>query len=316
MDQVCAFWDDNGALGGGNFALLSLNPAGWDVPIADNCSGAQSGGTNKLTGWINGSIPVSVALNWTDPTYVCNDTGLRTGGSAQQAFDALRALQGEIRDFPINWEGCGTPIVPCPPVSGAPSQGTMYTQNGAVDKYDIIGFAAMEIVDVLSKHDVENGGTTTQQPFTDFTYNSTGITLATALAANASVTYTWTGHRTTGQQQPSGGTCMFTIATALAPGTYTWEAFGGNGINCPGNNNVLDPGQPNPAPTITVPVTTYGPCGDGVPHDSSAECVVLKWKGSTVTGDYPSDRQDDITVIRLCDLAYDTCLDRNHPNGT
>ncbi|TMK55408.1 MAG: pilus assembly protein [Actinobacteria bacterium] len=60
--QTCTFWYDNDTLNGGNFAFLSLNPAGWDVPVGSNCSGSSSGGTSTLTKWINGTLPASVIL--------------------------------------------------------------------------------------------------------------------------------------------------------------------------------------------------------------------------------------------------------------
>src|SRR5256885_733698 len=147
--QTCTFWYDNDTLNGGNFAFLSLNPAGWDVPAGSNCSGSSSGGTSTLTKWINGSLPASVILNWKYPTYVCTDTGIRgvggKNGPNSQVWSALDSLICQTRDFPINWEGCGTaPFTPCPPVSDAPSQGTIYKQ-GNIDKYDIIGFGSMTI---------------------------------------------------------------------------------------------------------------------------------------------------------------------------
>ena len=82
--------------------------------------------------------PGERGLNWTDPTYVCTDTGIRgvggTNGPNSQLWSALADLEGEIRDFPINWEGPGAPF------AGAPPQGIVY-QQGNIDKYDIIGFA-------------------------------------------------------------------------------------------------------------------------------------------------------------------------------
>ncbi|HEX6264513.1 MAG TPA: pilus assembly protein TadG-related protein, partial [Actinomycetota bacterium] len=131
--ETCAFWYDNDRLNGGNFAFLSLNPHGWDVPIDSNCSQSQAGGTSTLTGWIDGSIPASVSLNWTQPTYVCTDSGIRgvggKNGPNSQLWGALHDLIGQTRDFPINWEGPGEPI------TGAPSQGMVF-QQGNIDKYD------------------------------------------------------------------------------------------------------------------------------------------------------------------------------------
>ena len=305
IDATCAFWYDNGRLGGGNFAFLSLSPTGWDVPIGWNCS---SEGTSQLSDWITGQDPESVSLNWTDPTYVCSVPGLR-GATPDGAriWSDLKTLRGEVMDFPINWEGCGDPPIWCPPIPGTPSQG-MTMHNDTIDKYDIIGFAALRIVDVLSVHEAAPTTTTTQEPFTDFTYSNLGITFGTTLPTGSVVNYTWTGTKSNGNA--TGGTCDLTTNTSFASGTlHTWRSLGGTGAGCPGNGDVLTVGQPDPV-TITVPVTTttYGPCGPP-PSDSSAECLITEWRGSTLTGDY-SEPIDNIRVVRLCDLTEGTCLDQ------
>jgi hypothetical protein len=124
------------------------------------------------------------------------------------------------------------------------------------------------------------------------------------------ITYTWAGRRSNGN--PTGGTCgPFTTNTSFGAGIpHTWRSLGGTGNGCPGNNDVLNVGQPDPPPTITVPVTTttYGPCGPP-PENSSAECLITEWRGSTLSGDY-SESLDNIRVVRLCDLAEGTCLDQ------
>jgi hypothetical protein len=77
-------------------------------------------------------------------------------------WSALNALIGQTRDFPINWEGCGSaPFTPCPPVADAPPQGTIY-QQGNIDKYDIIGFGSMTIQHVYGSTDPQVQGTPAQ----------------------------------------------------------------------------------------------------------------------------------------------------------
>jgi Flp pilus assembly protein TadG len=298
----CGRWYDNDDLNNGNFGFLSLKPEGWDVPADDNCSGA-TGGSSEIGDWVSGQEPVSVSLNWTEPTYVCNIGGFKGQSHPWDELETL-ARTGEVRDFPITWEGPGSPGF------GAPPQGSLPT-GGKIEKYDVIGFAALRILDVLSTRDAGPTTTTTQQPFTDYTYTNLGITFGTPLPSGAVVTYTWLGKKSNGN--PTGGTCgPFTTNTAFAPGLppHTWQSLGGNGGGCPGNNEVLNLGQPSSV-SITVPVTTTtpGPCGP-VPNDSSAKCVITQWLGSTLTDDYPTDDLDNIRVVRLCDLAEGTCLDQ------
>lgn len=312
VGQVCAFWYDNDRLGGGNFAFLSLNPQGWNVPIDSNCSGAQSGGTDNLTKWIDGTLPASVTLNWLDPTYVCTDTGIRGVGGKDsphaRIWHALHDLIGETRDFPINWEGPGRPV------PAAPEQGTVY-QSGQIDKFDIIGFAFLKIIDVKSRNEAGGGvGTCEVRPGNRwFTWQSEGqvLDLTTIINPDPDV---WQG-------------CPSTLASDIFDETVS--------VTAPNNDpDCCTPCQPSPtagcdwtwdpnASTITwngtVPKNTKiafdwwidpnsGPCGV-LPSNNSAMCVVVEWQGSTLDENFPPGT-DKNTVIRLCDFDYGTCLDQ------
>lgn len=302
VGETCAFWYDNDRLNGGNFAFLSLNPQGWDVPIDSNCSQAQSGGTSTLTGWIDGSIPASVALNWTDPTYVCTDTGIRgVGGKTgpnSQLWSALVDLEGQTRDFPINWEGPGAPI------EGAPDQGVVY-QEGNIDKYDIIGFASLTIVDVVSVNEAEGGvGTCFTKNNNPISWSASGQTLQ--LDSISDATSGWQGCPTSvpvddimnvvvTKTSPSDPPCCtLGIDYTYDPSTRTITWIGA----VPKDTKVsfdwlIDPNN--------------GPCGP-IPSNSSAMCVVTQWQGSTLDEGFQPG-SDNNTVLRLCDLVYATCLD-------
>ncbi len=295
IGQTCAYWFDNDTLNNGNFTFLSLDPGGWGVPIGANCN--QTGGASSLTGWIDGSIPMSVVLNWTDPTYVCSDSGVKGVGqnNNSQVWRAVQDLadQQAIRDFPVNWPGPGRPI------PTAPEQGNVIGPSG-IDKYDIIGFAAMKIIDVQN----------------------------------------WNKANALG----SSGTCSGKTRnnTTVLPGTYLWTDFATRVCSGPGvppsvplsTVNVTKVGNlqqgtdftfTNSDITLNVPLPeqsqvtfdwtiapVYGPCGPPPASNHSAMCVVMQWQGSTVTGDYPTDRKDSITVVRLCDPTLGNCLDQRH----
>lgn len=306
IDSTCAFWYDNGRLGGGNFAFLSLNPDGWNVPLDENC---HAEGTRQLTDWISGQDPQGVSLNWTQPTFVCSVPGLRGANpEGAQVWRNLRDRIGDVLDFPINWEGCGDPPAWCPPLPDTPSQG-MVMHNDTIDKYDIIGFAALRIVNVLSVNDASGTTTTTQEPFTDFISPPPpeGITFTADLPTGSVADYTWT-------KVKNGNTvsdrCQFTTTSSFASGVvHPWNTFGQGG-HCPGNNDVVTGIALTPPVTITKPVTTttYGPCGPP-PDNSSAECLIVEWRGSTISDDY-AESVDNIRVVRLCDMAQGTCLDQ------
>jgi hypothetical protein len=302
VGQTCSFWYDNDRLQGGNFAFLSLNAAGWNVPIDSNCSGAGSGGTSRLTSWIDGSLPASVSLNWTDPTYVCTETGIRGVGGDRgpnsQLWRALADLEGETRDFPINWEGPGEPV------PGAPSQGTVF-RSGNIDKYDIIGFAFLTIVDVLNVDEVSAGGsgtcvtknnspvqwTDTQRSF-DLDTITSASTAWQGACPNRTPVEDITGVTLTNAKQSDPPCC--TLDTH-----YTYD---------PATREILWLSAVPASSSVSFTWTNSGPCG-APPTNSSAMCVVTTWQGSTLDEDFPPGT-DKNTVVRLCDEEYATCLDR------
>jgi Flp pilus assembly protein TadG len=302
VGETCAFWYDNDRLGGGNFAFLSLNPQGWDVPIDSNCSQAQSGGTSKLTGWIDGTVPASVAINWTDPTYVCTDSGIRgVGGKTgpnSQIWGALHDLIGETRDFPINWEGPGAPI------PGAPEQGMVF-QQGNIDKYDIIGFASLTIVDVLSVNETEGGvGNCTTKNSNPITWTSSSLTLDVNTISSS--TSGWQG-------------CPPQVADNVMNVVVTQARQSDPPCCTPGVDYSYDPVTRTITWMGAVPKDTKvsfdwlidpnnGPCGQ-LPANSSAMCVITQWQGSTLDPGFPPGT-DNNTVLRLCDRTYGTCLDQ------
>jgi Flp pilus assembly protein TadG len=309
--DTCAFWYDNDRLEGGNFAFLSLNPHGWDVAPTSNCSQSQSGGTHDLTGWIDGTLPASVTLNWTDPTYVCTDTGIRgVGGKTgpnSQVWSALHDLIGQTRDFPINWQGCGTPpdVTPCPPIAGAPAQSTIYLNNN-IDKFDIIGFASLTIVDVVSRDEAQGGtGNCQTKQSNPYTWHNTGDFLD--LDSVTSSTDGWTG--CPGRTPDSIGIPIVTKAKTPDPACCT------EGVDYhydPGTRRITWLGSTLPKDTKISFTWTIdpnsGPCGT-LPDNASAMCVVTQWQHSTLDADFPPGT-DNNTVIRLCDQDYGTCLDQ------
>jgi hypothetical protein len=156
-------------MGDSQWAMLNLNTVsdgrwGWNVP-ADYGSCVPAN-TNETLNWIhNGATGLS--LNYPAPTYVCVDTG-----ATPPTFNALAQYVGVERLFPVNDPGIpgsnpqmgytdvrldmetnpyphgqvnktGQPCPnPCTPGNGG------YGENGPVDKYDIVGFAKLEIVSV------------------------------------------------------------------------------------------------------------------------------------------------------------------------
>jgi Flp pilus assembly protein TadG len=289
----CGTWYDNDTLNNGNFGFLSLNPQGWNVPADDNCSGGNAG-SNEIGDWVSGQEPVSVALNWTEPTYVCNIGGFKGQSHPWNELEALASVDA-VRDFPITWEGPGSPGF------GAPPQGYLPT-GGKIEKYDVIGFAALKIIDVLRSQQAQG------DPARDYTCDGKVKNNTSIPGTPAGTFYSWTDLA----NRINGGSCQLppstpdsvisvTLDTFVQPTDFTYTTAG----------VTLFKTLPEQAPVNFVlhMNATPGPCGPA-PNDSSAKCVITQWLGSTLTGDYPADQLDNIRVIRLCDLAQGTCLDQ------
>jgi hypothetical protein len=283
----CGTWYDNDNLNNGNFGFLSLDPEGWNVPAGDNCSGATAG-SSRIGDWVSGQEPMSVSLNWTEPTYVCNIGGFK---GASHPWDELEALArvDAVRDFPITWDGPGSPGF------GAPPQGHLPTGGTKIEKYDVIGFAAIKIIDVIRSQDAQ--GTPAKED--TCSKNNTNNVIPAG-------TYDWLAFANAiscpkpPPTSPVDQIVSVSIDT-VPPAQYTYTTSGITlNVGIPRRSNVSFTWHMNATP---------GPCGP-TPPDNSAKCVITQWLGSTVTGDYPSDQLDNIRVVRLCDRVEGTCLDQ------
>lgn len=138
----CFFWWDNGTGQTGDTALTNAEWGGldlrtWGITTVESCSGAQV--TPPLfEQWINEGYPDWLGLE-TMPTYVCRGQGFES--AINQDINDLP--DGTMLRFPVNdpQQQMGTTgggqLVVCPP--GA---------NCTVDRYAIVGFGMLEVVQV------------------------------------------------------------------------------------------------------------------------------------------------------------------------
>ncbi len=293
--DTCGTWYDNNDLNDGNFGFLSLYAEGWDVPSGDNCSNSEPG-TSQLSAWIKAQDPVSVSLNWTNPTYVCSSSGFHNGGSAEQGFDALNSIKDQTRDFPIIWEGWSSPA----PNLGAPEQGSIYQSNN-IQKYDVIGFASLTIENVYRASDPAVAG----EPAAD--YSCRGSVKNNTTIPASPLEYSWFDIA----GRINGGPCD--LPPSLPVDSVTSVSLGG--LSQPGDYVATTSGVTLKKDLVegkNVQFTLHndaqvGLCGPA-PQDNSAVCVVTTWNGSTLT-EYPPQDLDNIRVVRLCDLPLHSCLD-------
>jgi Flp pilus assembly protein TadG len=152
---VCHFWYNNktaATASGSQWAQINL--ATWNISRTDN--NCPSAGTSTTTGWINNGYPSNLSTNYPNPTFVCLDTG-GSGGGNPQSFPTLGTKAGQSFLFPVN---CAQ--APCPdPYGQVDLQGVSCppsAPNGCnVAKYDIIGFAWLQVVSVHSGKSNDTG---------------------------------------------------------------------------------------------------------------------------------------------------------------
>jgi Flp pilus assembly protein TadG len=125
IGAVCYLWYDNNRFTPSNFGFMSLSQ--WNVTSSFGCD--HAGGASDLQSWIGGWTGPMLTLKYPDPTYVCS----LTGGINSTWSQAMGTIASDpdplhrIKFFPINDD-----------------QGQIM-QGPQIDKFDIIGFAALSV---------------------------------------------------------------------------------------------------------------------------------------------------------------------------
>jgi hypothetical protein len=287
LGTTCSLWYDNNLFSGSAFGFLDLkSPGGWDVQPDDNCNNA--GGTNQLRDWINGTASVGqLLLNYPFATYVCVDGGLR-GNVSAAVWGEVTNLIGQTRDFPINGVS---------PADG----GTQVLQNGLVDKYNIIGFAHLKIMNVLTV--AQAGGT----PPTDGTCTKqTSADLAGGTGASGTF-FPWSVFGNGGGCP--GSTVPDAVSSVVLGSLLAGRDFTTTNLGFTLMKNVVLPRQSNVSFNWHLN-GSGGTCG-APPPNASARCLVVQWNGSSIGGGDPGGGADfGYGAVKLCDLNYGTCADQ------
>lgn len=137
--STCFFWWDNGtrndttALTNAEWGLVDLGT--WGVDPAGPCGGNVS--QSEVGSWIGTGFPGSLLIDLS-PEYVCRGNGFQ--GNALN--NDINARTGDILFFPVN-----------DPQQQVQSGGALCRPNGVdgactVEKYAIVGFAALEVMRV------------------------------------------------------------------------------------------------------------------------------------------------------------------------
>jgi hypothetical protein len=284
---TCGLWYDNNVFGGSAFGFLDVKyPGGWDVLVDDNCN--NSGGSSQLRDWINGNDPVgTLHLNYPFHTYVCVDGGLR-GNVATSVWGEITKIIGQTRDFPINGVS---------PADGA----TQVMRLGQIDKYNIIGFAHMKIMNVLTV--AEAGGS----PSSDSTCSKQSPSALNGGSGASGTFFPWS---VMGGGNGCPGSTVPDIVDSVALGSLVEGVdFTVTNLGFTLKTNVVLPRHS--AVSFHWHLNGIaGSCGTAAPPNASARCLIVQWNGYTLGGDDPSGGADfGFGAVKLCDLGYGTCTD-------
>jgi hypothetical protein len=258
---TCYIWEDNDISGGGDFGFLDV-AEGWDVEKSDpRCP--NQGGVPELADWISGKEPVeTLSLRYPFATWVC--TKEMEGGN-NKSWRELEKLIGQERDFPI---------VGTSPADGEPPQ----IPNPSA-KYNVIGFAHFEIMDVRMASKLNNGPIDCPIPETA----TTPFDLMAACAAEG-----------VGAEYVEG-------SAAPLPAEIVLDVD---------PSGVILSWSERPT-TVTFEYTSLvADCGGNPAPNKSAHCLVLRWNGATIGGGRPGTGANyGINAVALCDRGFGSCLE-------
>jgi hypothetical protein len=272
--ETCSFWNDNqpDELGNAQWGFLNLDQ--WDVPAGENCSSA---GASDRTGWIEGGYPDLLSLHYPSPTYVCADSG-----HANSVWSTLRGEVGDILIFPVSDE---TTQLPGPPPT-------------TPDKYNIIGFASLELVAVYNGNDegaIGTPGTADQRLECDnspLAHEFTKVAPEFDISTMISDCEVLTGGLAVLEPPPLPGAEGTAWTYDPLTNVIKWLDFGSRDKkNVSIRLDYVQPGTPG----------TPGACEppERIP-DHNAKCLVTKWVGFQFGGSNPGGGIDfGYSAVRL-----------------
>jgi hypothetical protein len=304
----CFVWEDNGNTSGPQsaFGWLGLD-SWWDVSPTSNCNSFNG----QLRGWIQG-FPNGdpLGLNYPAPTYSC-----RGSGNVQSAWSELENRIGEVLFFPIN--RCFDTVTGSETTGQVDRNGNPVPCLGTPDKYDVIGFVAFRLIDVLRPNQAggAGGGCTVSRGFpasSGFTLDTMGnpscFTSAPDAVDGASVSVRRNGgpqsQRGTRGPDVSGSACVASPTQPLNSFDYCYNpttraVFWNSAGPAPENQNY----------DVSFDWSNDGPCGTP-PGNNSAHCLVVDYVDQAIGGSAPGqgDPNSNIRAYKLCEPSVpSTC---------
>ncbi|MEX0832524.1 MAG: pilus assembly protein TadG-related protein [Actinomycetota bacterium] len=265
----CSLIFDNDVFQGSVFGSLNLNQ--WDVDETANCSNKELNDNIHYSevGGYDGPLDKLEVKPAPGTTYVCAGDGL-----ADPLYEALKDQIGHILTFPI-------------------TQPPYIFQANKIDKFNVIGFAALKVEAVLSPQEAGGQGTTTCQAMHSFTSNEQVLLQDLGLAEG----------------------CYSSVDGLQLEGNLQVNATG-NPVCCdegadyafdPATNTIAWGNQPRDDVRVDFDFSVEGQCGTPPPN-SSARCIVTTWAGGRIGGGViiPGPNRGE-GAIRLCDEEFGSC---------
>jgi Flp pilus assembly protein TadG len=303
---TCYVWEDNNNTNGAQsaFGLLDLrtdNPSkyGWDSTPGADCAAP---GASTVSGWIqnyaNSNLP-DMPLNYPAATYVCNISGMQ-----QSSWAELEKLKGQELVFPIN--RCD-PVLPGNQFGQIAGSAQSWNEVACPDtptQFDIIGFAAMILVEVYDPNAAvgASGTCESDQQILQGAQNIVTFNVA-GLTAN--------GGKSCPTQVPdqflSGPTMTKVQNNGPGPQPVACPSVPAAGCDYAYANGIISWSRPGPAQEgqdfrIAFDWRNAGPCGIP-PGNNSGHCLVLQPVevriGGSGTGN--GSPNSNVRSYRLCE---------------
>jgi Flp pilus assembly protein TadG len=296
----CFIWEDNNntQANQSGFGLLDLrtdDPStyGWDSVPGAACPNPGSDVKTWIDTYPNpdfGELPT----NYPAATYVC-----RVNGMLQSGWASLSNLKGKTLYFPLNR---------CDPASPATfgqldSGGTQTSCPNTPNQYDIIGFVALELIEVYDPKDpavTGSSGTCSQPLAVPQTAPFPSVNLSTFGAANGCYTsapdaFSNISLTKVKNQDPGSDPVLnqdYTVNTSDPKNPIlTWLPGG--------------PANEKQTYTLSFDWQKGGACGIPPSGNNSGHCLIIKVTDVQIGGSGPNNGSPDsnLRAVKLCDPA-------------
>jgi len=271
---VCSVWFDNSSTGGqflgfGGSVFGSLNLNMWDVPEDANCGPKELNDAKDYAslGGYDGRNGDLDPLNYPDPTWVCAGPG-----DQDALFTAFEDSKGKNLVFPIT------------------DKQVKLDSAGNIDKFNVIGYVSLELVDVIDANSLPKPGTCT----TKWTFNQSSLPTDLAQIGSFGNPACWTGTNPNTFGAPTLTRVQGNDPQCCTLGTdYTYDAQ---------SHTITWIANRQQTVNVKFDYQFIGACGPP-PNNASSHCLIVKWQEAQLGNGPLGGNNVGVPAVRLCDPA-------------